>query len=440
MDRINYNILRDNDCSNVFDLELVTSSFLDFRKGSLYNAIASNNVAFYYDFNNYNDINNIYSLLNYSGASSTGFTISDIGLTGIDTGYVSQLTGETLSFTTGSTLFLKPVTGITGTYPLDFARELNLGTQVLDLSGGFYQGFYKLHEFDYEVIPNRTEEGFTLNFWLNRSTTGQSNPSLPSDNFFFFMGSRAENKFYNSFSGETGIMTTTGVLLSSQTGVTTDVSGFGLYYNENLLGFKQIINRQDESGNTSISIFSTGQTFDLDYDNHWLNVTVTFKRDEFLYPCEECGCLQPEPIIVTEYSDNCGCSAPVPDTQTGTLRFFINARPLMSLKIEEPIFRALTCDPSVQEGVPYNISIGGGTQGLFESQTFGGPDPADQNLPMYNNFGGSFIGQIGLAAMYTKPFTIPEIISNFFSLRDTYKIEETFGGPEIIINPGLTNL
>lgn len=432
MDRINYNILNDVDNLNSFDLELVTDAFLDFTKGSLYNGIISDDVAFYYDFNNYSSVDNIYSLLNYANKKSTGFTISDIGLTGFDTGYVPALTGETISFTTDSKLTLKPVTGITTDYPIKFSREINLGTQVLELNGGFYQGFYKLDGYTYEMIPNRTAEGFTFNFWLNRSTTGTSLSALPSDNFFFFMGSRAENKFHAIFSGETGYATTSGVDLASQTGVTTDVSGFGLYYNENVLGVKQIITRQNESGVTSTSIFQTGKTFALDYENHWINVAVTFERDKALEICDDCGCLIPEPIIVTEYEG--GCSADVPDTQRGRFRMFVNGRPLMDMNIEEPIFRRLTVDKDVQQGVPYNISIGGGTQGLYESQTFGGIDPSDMNLFMWENFGGSFIGQIGMAAMYTRPLTIPEIISNFSALQDIYKVEETFGGADIKVN------
>ena len=47
-----------------------------------------------------------------------------------------------------------------------------------------------------------------------------------------------------------------------------------------------------------------------------------------------------------------------------------------------------------QIGVPFNISIGGGSQGLLESMTFDGQDSEDLGLLIEQNFAGSFIGQI----------------------------------------------
>lgn len=44
--------------------------------------------------------------------------------------------------------------------------------------------------------------------------------------------------------------------------------------------------------------------------------------------------------------------------------------------------------------MPFNFSLGGGSQGLIESQTFDGLDAADRGLPIEENFGGSFIGKI----------------------------------------------
>lgn len=437
MDKINYNLILDTDNLNTFDLTLVTDATLNLNKGSLNHNLRTDCLAFYYDFSIYSDINNIYSLENYSGATCSGITLYDIGLTGVDNGYVSNLTGETLIFTSASTLTLKPVTGNSANYNLGFSMDSNLGIQVLSLSGGFYQGFYKLAGYDYEMIPNRTPEGFTLNFWLALNDDGNSvNSGLTSSNFYYFQGTRAENKFHNIFSGETGITTSSSITLSSQSGGTTDINGFGLYYNYNYLGVKIIINRQDESGNTEVSIFDTGTTVTIGSANTWTNITVTFTRDQPLTLDDSCGCLIPTPIIVTEYAD--GCSADVPPTQSGVLKFYINGRPVFSQKIEEPIFRKLVVDPTVQQGVPYNISIGGGTQGLFETQTFGGPDFDDQDLTMFENFGGTFNGKISIASMYTYPFSLPEIIGNFYAKRDIYKLNDTFGGPKIIINKSLT--
>ena len=39
-----------------------------------------------------------------------------------------------------------------------------------------------------------------------------------------------------------------------------------------------------------------------------------------------------------------------------------------------------------QEGVPFNYSFGGGTQGLIETNTVNGPDIKDENLVVEDNF------------------------------------------------------
>jgi hypothetical protein len=63
-------------------------------------------------------------------------------------------------------------------------------------------------------------------------------------------------------------------------------------------------------------------------------------------------------------------------------------------------FRALDDTYHKQEGVPYNLSVGGGTQGLME-EIF--PDyyrASDYILPLERDFGGSFIGDMKYFIFY----------------------------------------
>ena len=55
-----------------------------------------------------------------------------------------------------------------------------------------------------------------------------------------------------------------------------------------------------------------------------------------------------------------------------------------------------------QEGVPFNISIGGGTMGLCDSITWNYNHPFKYVLPLEENFAGSFIGDIKTFKMYTE--------------------------------------
>ena len=189
----------------------------------------------WYDFNNPNIFPNsatsatsIYSLVTWNDAVNTGYTMNTIGLTGIDNGLItfdvvsgdtsnqvllSALTGSTLVIPSGDTrLHMTRVTGTTGNfiYPINYTIDptFTVGDYVT-LCGGFYQGYYKLDGNSYEVLPVRVPNAWAAEFWLMPSTsactgtTGTTlNDSYPNNKgFFFYMGTRAENKFWNQFDG-----------------------------------------------------------------------------------------------------------------------------------------------------------------------------------------------------------------------------------------------
>jgi hypothetical protein len=167
----------------------------------------------------------ILSLVTWDGAINTGYTLNTIGLTGIDNGLVtferdendptnqallSALTGTTLVIPSGDTrMVMNLVTGTTGNYvyPTQRIIDPSIGDYT-QFCGGFYQGYYKIDGTTYEVLPTRYNNGWTAEFWLNpqdicNPTTGTTlNDVYPNNyGFFFYMGTRAENKFWNYFSG-----------------------------------------------------------------------------------------------------------------------------------------------------------------------------------------------------------------------------------------------
>jgi len=160
----------------------------------------------------------------------------DIGLTGIDNGLVDKMTGETITFTNGlfndylkfdrlyfdRRLKLFQVTGYTGTY----SRFSGITAQTLyevvskenlqvgkyhELYGGFYQGFYKLFGYDYNILPDRMNKGWSIEMLLKPRFINEYLPSpgettlneiYPNNkNTFFYLGTRAENKFYHHADG-----------------------------------------------------------------------------------------------------------------------------------------------------------------------------------------------------------------------------------------------
>jgi hypothetical protein len=186
----------------------------------------------HYDFNNSNifstgstSANTIYSLSTWSEATNTGHTFQTFGLTGIDNGYIEYiknsgdtsntglthtLSGTTTIIPSGDTrLTLTRVTGATGNYeyPFEITNSSGATGNYLSLCGGFYQGYYKLDGYSYEILPTRVPKGWVADFWLNKNelscpigNTDTLNITYPNNKgFFFYMGTRAENKYWNVF-------------------------------------------------------------------------------------------------------------------------------------------------------------------------------------------------------------------------------------------------
>ena len=205
-------------------------------------------------YKNFN-LNNVFVSQNYYNPDNLNLdclsagTVCDIGLTGIDNGLVNKMTGETLYFTEGifedSVKFdrmhydrrfkMIQVTGYTGTYERFsgvtgqtlyeiVSKNDPIAGKYHELYGGFYQGFYKLFGYDYEVMPERVTKGWSVEMVLKPRLTNEYN-LLPGEttlnklypqnkNTFFYLGTRAENKFYhhadgtpNCFTGYTRVTT-----------------------------------------------------------------------------------------------------------------------------------------------------------------------------------------------------------------------------------------
>ncbi len=225
---LNYNF-------NKLDLRLSNSDYWDFflanddTSGTNCDLLTSGSCfVVWYDFNNSNTfINNnpetIYSLVSWSGATNTGYTLNTIGLTGIDNGLInfdkvsgdtsnlallSALTGTTLVIPSGDTrLILNAVTGTTSGLTYDYIYESgSTAGYTIQFLGGFYQGYYKLDGNTYEVLPVRVDDSWSAEFWIkpeNITTSGTTLNDLNPNNkgIFFYMGTRAENKFWNQWDG-----------------------------------------------------------------------------------------------------------------------------------------------------------------------------------------------------------------------------------------------
>ena len=98
--------------------------------------------------------------------------------------------------------------------------------------------------------------------------------------------------------------------------------------------------------------------------------------------------------------------------QPSTMRIYVYVNgqlKLISKELPELNLKPLNDTPERQEGVPYNISIGGGTQGLSERILLDYYDRTDYILPLEKYFGGSFIGDIKTFAFMPCTVDFPTI-------------------------------
>ena len=509
--------------------------------------------------------------------------LCDVGLTGIDNGLVRNMSGETIQTTTGlytnitdkfsrykydRRMKLHPITGFTTTqnrlwndnsytYNLSYTNVGGDIGYVATLNGGFFQGFYKLAGYDYQVFPERVNLGWTSEFVLRYRWTGNTDVGLnerypENKGTFFYMGARAENKFYHYADGSpkqdsgytrvtSGLtcMHTCGCASSANTSsqclqvyqpsggtITTCLCGCACDCNttaqypekdplydgvSNALSLRlsgdtgsprlcvktyRITGGCESTGTcltgltyttgTSVTEWcSTRGIFDdcsgTTYPNveHWVQIDAVFERYEWLDTCDlydkgGLGLLVKdvyfatlegrsvtliEPPITREQPYDPASTEVVTfnDMWTeeqkyrlGTLKFYVNGKLfLVTENFEEIIPRLLNVEKEKQIGVGYNISVGGGTQGLHDNLTFSGGCPDSLNDLKYQQdpecltthdldntiysgltthikleeyFGGSMIGDISAFRMYTEPLNAAQIKHNFRILKDKYNL------------------
>jgi hypothetical protein len=87
---------------------------------------------------------------------------------------------------------------------------------------------------------------------------------------------------------------------------------------------------------------------------------------------------------------------------------------LVSKELPEFRFRGLDDEKEKQEGVPYNISLGGGTQGLAEGIWLNYFEKPDYIFPLERDFCGTFIGDIKSFKFYNCFLDYNSINNNVF--------------------------
>jgi len=384
--------------------------------------IITNNLAVHIDISddsswNLNSGYTVVSLSKWKHAISDDTVLPDFGLTAYDNGRVDDINSSYQLSATDTKLKLYRVganTGSTGntSYTSHSISAVVSGTtpfvgKHFELNGGYLQGFFKLKDYKHELLPARFSKGFTI------ETIIRIDSNSFNDGYYFYMGTRAEDKYLPVFAAESGRTTSEGNLLDSYSPVETLLNtNTGTTYTEiiqtlndgkdifdNVMGFQIMsdgvlgITKINKDG--FIESISSNRTV----STGWTIITTVFK-----------------PYRVVTDKDLLEC---LPN-RLGDLTVYVNGRQFW--KIED--FEEFYCKPmdntkEKQIGVPFNISFGGGSFGLQNSWHFSGStgntlvqDPSKADLKIEKYFSEPFKGAIQKLRIYDSALNSQEVLHN----------------------------
>lgn len=240
------------------------------------------------------------------------------------------------------------------------------------------------------LLFDRTCDGFTVDNWIEGSTvTIRDVKASPKENYFLLF-----DRTCNGLTIDSNLDT----LINNTYNVKNDLyrNAFALQIKDDgSVGYKYMVKDCDsEDGYEILSEFSFENVIP---ENEWVTIHVRIEPLGKIYN---------------------GTEISMPETQKMRMLFYVNGKLVMVTK-ELPTFnfRELNDTPDKQEGVPFNISLGGGTQGLCDVIYYDNRKTPDKVLPLEKEFGGSFIG-------YFKSFKMYDCNINFTEIRQNYAYEK----------------
>jgi hypothetical protein len=440
------------------DCNLINDMYMDFMisKEDI-NKQNINDVSFAtkINFNNIkNDCKYVVSSVEWDKASASNTILKNIGYTGIDNGFIKYEYGkdDLTSILTNSSFdlsmhnkyfFITEVNGNTN----KFSYEIEKNDEYVSLKGGFFQGFFKIDGDNYQTLPHEIENEWNFNFTLRKQNYKTNENILNKYNennsgIFFFIGTRSENKFEPIYKQKKYIELTdsNGNPINENGFYSIDTDNKFIIFNRTKNGFTKKTWNDDEydfklTGKTvdeNINYFTqfnqtkTGYTINNikelnNNTNIELNTLEDIEFNALALIINENGSIGYRYMIndgniIEEYSSNNiikysewtnihlkivklqssnnECSNNIRQCKM-KLYIYVNGNlKLISKELPELKLKPLNDNSERQEGVPYNLSIGGGSQGLCDSVY---PiDLENDSIPsiIEHYFAGTFIGDI----------------------------------------------
>jgi hypothetical protein len=258
-----------------------------------------------------------------------------------------------------------------------------------DFKGGSLTGNFAFENSEYTMLPKRFLKGFTFNMSININdrTFGEINDT--NDGIFLFLGARAED--------------VTLVENKMQEDINGNLIAFK-FNDEGKIGYKYI----DSDG-----LVSEGYSPYSIKSHGWKIITITYI---------------PEGIVLPHLA-HC-----IP-RRKGELCIYVNGLPYLTIPdFEEPMFRDYTSGTESSLGLPYSITIGGGSFGLkHEVEINEGGDIIESTDfrdigVIGKHFGGNFYGGIQVVRLFDKHMLFNEVIERYNEDAESYGLHKLEGG------------
>lgn len=244
---------------------------------------------------------------------------------------------------------------------------------------------------------DRTPDGYTTKTWDESYEVVVSMPTLPDVGNYFLL--------FNRTSGGHTTKTIEKELQKARQkyNVLKDIYRNAIAFqitDDGRIGYKFMVKDCDKE-EEAYKILSDYSAKDIISDDEWHVVHVKMT-----------------PIKLKRRNQPLFCNVNVSINDTMKILIYVDGR-LVYVSKELPMFnfKALADYGDKQEGVPYNISIGGGTQGLCDVVYLNYLKYPEYILPLEQEFGGTFIGYIKDFKFYTCGLKYNEIRNNFLYMR-----------------------
>mgnify|MGYP006921279885 CR=1 FL=1 len=398
------------------------------------------------DTKSYNVLNNyIISTIKYPYSNLGDLNLDNWGLHMYEVGRSSFMSGITQNFDFNDNklkLYKKSIndeSGNTTTYNASFFSSSTVG--YFQLQGGYFQNFFKLDGYDYELLPSRYSNGYSIETWIYNDQNTYNNITSNKDGFFLYLGVRSENKYSTTYYSETSYTTTNNINLTPINN-DIDLDPENSIYDNNL-GFR--LNEYGQIGYRYITI--SGNTVEnyseKSIPSGWTQIIILFKPCGTIF--EQTSKIQINSNIINRdrfkltWDEMKDCL----ERRNGSLSIYVNGKIFTSFNDFPELWLSGFNDieKEKQIGVPYCISWGGGTDGLKNNWHF---NPSDTNfnyihdvnqesLLIEDNFDGSFYGFISILRIYDKPLTYNEILQNYNFNANRFGLNKLKGGRVIYI-------